>query len=494
MAIMSANSKNPDPLINELRKYKLDDLLYLIADLSRQLFLDKEHIKEIISGKYIGPGIQQRTQTIPAFALAELSYRAMKYSNDYRNTCPKKDDLLKLINLLAKTEDGVARDKVDSLSPEEIKAHVLLGMTQRQIWYQEILDDNYIRYSFLRYYMLLVQVPATYFPDRPQPDQVFTSITGYSIQRFFHLMFLTCTHVLKNSGEINIKEISNMLPATTGKDFSKCLDFFTGDYKYYRQPTHPANPLFFKPIVRTDTNRLIAPDVFLFARKLYEGVYWILRDHYKTLNSQKFIDAFGEYYEKYIEQVVEFYLRPHHFRKIKETPNKKRADWLIFTGNYVLLIEQKSSLMTIALKQDYPSLNKLDKYLLNALKEGCVQISETIRGGIEEAEGKKLIKLLLHFENFSWAESVIKERLTELSKDEIDDLTDYFFIDTEEFERLMQSLADDERCFNQIIEEKIKREKTAPLDAGREFRWIIQEYHREDNIRYLDQILHNLSK
>ena len=41
-----------------------------------------------------------------------------------------------------------------------------------------------------------------------------------------------------------------------------------------------------------------------------------------------------------------------------------------------------------------------------------------------------------------------------LCKDEIHDLSNYYFIDTEEFEQLMQVLSEDEAAFNKIIEPK----------------------------------------
>jgi hypothetical protein len=139
--------------------------------------------------------------------------------------------------------------------------------------------------------------------------------------------------------------------------------------------------------------------------------------------------------------------------------------------------------MTIALKKKYPSLTLLNKYLEN-FKNAYLQIADSVKtlGKVE----KEIIKLVLHFEEFYVGETIIKEKVNQLCKGEIDDLTNYYFIDTDEFERLIQVLSDEEGRFNKIIETKIDYENNAPITAGREFHFIIDKYSKQKINRYLE--------
>ena len=90
--------------------------------------------------------------------------------------------------------------------------------------------------------------------------------------------------------------------------------------------------------------------------------------------------------------------------------------------------------------KEYPSMIKLDEYL-NKFKEAYLQIAETVKN-LGKTD-KATIKLILHFENFYLGDSLINERVRNSCKDKIMDLSNYFFIDTEEFEKLIQVLSED---------------------------------------------------
>lgn len=472
-------------LERKIRKYKLDELLLLLARLSRNIYKKRAFYHEVERKSYLGGFSQKKRQILPAFALADLSYIAINNSNDYRSVKPTEDDVFKLSDILAGITDNEAKRKIVEINPEDIRVHILFGLAQKQFWYQDITRSHKIFYGFLRYYVLLYEIPK-FFPEIKSPNDDLIEITGFDIKSFSQLLLAGWSYNMDTSpviGEKVAEDLTRRIPIITKLNVKKCLDFFTADYKYYRKPNFQNNPLFFKPIVRTDTNKLIIQDSFIWARKFHEGIYWIIRDKYMKENSRAFTSNFGKYYERYVEELLGYYLTYNRYEKVHKVENDKRADWLVYTKEYILVIEQKSCLMTIALKKEYPSILLLDEYLEN-FKEAYLQIAGSVRalGKVE----KKIIKLVLHFETFYVGEAVIKEKVNRLCKDEIDDLTNYYFIDTDEFEKLIQVLSDDEESFNKIIETKIDYENNAPISAGREFHFIISKHAKLKTIRYLE--------
>lgn len=476
-------------LEKEIGKYKLDDLLILNSTLSRGLFLKGSAFEEIEIKSILGALIRSYTQYLTAWGLSDLSYIAIKNSNDYRLNIPERKDVIRLNNFLIGHIDDLGEKRRKTLNKADIKAHILFGLSQKEFWYQDIVRNRKLVNSFLRYYILLDQIPPKYFPQHRQPKDDLIEITGFDIQGFSQLLLAIWSYILTTSVVLRItvsNELKEVIPLWTEENIQKCIQFFTGDYNFYRSPSHSNNPLFFRPIIKTDTGKLVVSNVFILGRKFYEGIYWLIRDEYRKKNSQLFIKNFGAYYEKYIEEVLNYYLESYQFEKI-ETGKGKKADWLINTKNYLLVVEQKSCLMTVALKEEYPALPELDKYLEN-FKKAYLQIENTVSD--LGNSGKVIIKLVLHFETFYVAEVVIKERINKLCETQIKNLANYFLIDTEEFERLIQALSENENIFDKIIKTKIGYESNTPPGEGREFKYIINKHYKTQNIKYLDDYIH----
>jgi hypothetical protein len=323
-------------------------------------------------------------------------------------------------------------------------------------------------------------------PKHRLPNEDLIEVTGFNINNFLKLMMVGYAYLRINSlVKIDISdELKEKLPVVTEENIAKCLTLFAGDYSFYRNTQFPNNPLYLKPLIKTGRGKLIISNAFIWTKKLYEGAYWLIRDKYQKIGSQYFINKFGEYYEQYIEEVLKYYLKDQQFNKIHEG-NKKKADWIIKTKNYLLIVEQKSSLMTIALKEEFPPLELLDEYLERNFMEAYTQLEET-----EKEIGhtdKRVLKFILHFERFYMGEAIIKERIKHIFKDNTGDMIDYFFIETDEFEKLMQILSEDEETFNRIIGTKLSyQEKTPPNSEGIEFNSIITKQAPIREIKFLE--------
>lgn len=474
-----------DELDLELKKYKLDDLLVLLAKKSQEMYKQGVAIEKVVWRHPIGGLVQKESQLMPVWGLAELSYRAIKNSNDYRPRNPTLQDIYKFNNLLAKVTDEAARRESKDRSPDESKIDIFLGLSQTQFWWQDLVRTKVIFYNFLRYYLLLKKMPK-YFTEFTHPNKDLLDITGFEIKDFSKLLCAGYAWLYTNSPEINLdrmdKSVTKEYPIITPENLLKCLEFFVGDYEYYRRKDHPYNPLFFKPIIKTQTNRLIISNAFIWVRKFYEGIYWIIRDKYLRSASRTFTAAFGHYYEKYIEELLKHYLTPEKFQRIKE---KGKADWLIYTGKYLLIVEQKSSLMSVSLKTEYPSPAKLDEYL-EIFKKACIQLKNT-SDALRKSQST-VIKLILHFERLHFKESFLKKKLEELCKDYMDNLRKYYLVDTDEFEQLIQTLSENIDSFNKIVEAKINYEENPPPPTkGTDFRDIIYDVYGWREVKFLEK-------
>jgi len=469
-----------DELEREIGKYKLDELLFIIAEISRKLFIQNKSITSVI-WKYV---TYRKSQYLTVWDLAEISYRAILNSNDYRPIHPKERDIYKLNNLYIKNWNQETRIELQKIPANDKELSIFWGLSQKQLWWQQLDIINW----FLRYYILLWKIPPK-CNESKLPNDDLIEVTGFDIKNFSQLLLALFAYN-QSSSEIKIlieDDLKKRIPIINEFNIEKCLNNFVGDYYYYRRPNQLNNPLFFKPIIKTQTNKLIISNAFIWARKFYEGIYWIIRNKYYNANLEQFIINFGEYYERYAQEVLEYYLKPQQYKKIETIENEKSADWIINTEKYILIIEQKSTLMTISLKKEYPDLYKLEEYL-EKFKNAYIQIDRTIKA-IRKTD-KTTIKLILHFEKLYIADSLLKKRVIQLCQKDpnsiISDFSHYFFIDTEEFEKLIQILADDEEIFNKIIDKKIEYENHSTSSDDITFEGVIEKFVKIDNIRYLD--------
>ena len=259
---------------------------------------------------------------------------------------------------------------MDGLNDDEIITKMFIGLSQEQFWYQDIINFKFVANNLLRQIKLLIDIPKE-INSSIEPENIFHTEIGIKLKSFIKILL-----VLVNFGFKDIKlpciQVNNDLikidEDLSADNFNQIIELYTGDYSYYWNSTVQHFSLFIKPIIRTKrTNELIISNIFLLIRKIYDGAFWILRDIFfnKQNGSREFTSEYGRYYEKYIENLLNFYLKKDQFERIEEVENNKRADWIIYTQEYILLIEQKSSLMSIMLKKEYPDLEQIDNYTSN---------------------------------------------------------------------------------------------------------------------------------
>jgi len=139
------------------------------------------------------------------------------------------------------------------------------------------------------------------------------------------------------------------------------------------------------------TNRYL-PDMLAI-----NGLYWIIRDYYNEIGNQKFTNDFGILFEAYFEELLTYYIeRDKFFRLSDKEKNKKSADFLVLFDNCNVIIELKSSLIGLSVKQQAPSIDAIDTYFERTVSKANKQLIESEKGLIST---KPVMKFIVLYEN-----------------------------------------------------------------------------------------------
>lgn len=477
-----------EELKKAIKKYSLEEILRYVSNASLYMYRKKLF--------YIEEDSRSVKLKIPAWTLIDLAYIAIKNTNDYRSKIPTPQDMVILCNELIKQENIKSREAVKEGKSDLLHDNVLHGLPQKQFWWQEILREKNLVYRFTRYHIILSVIPQKYYDAIKKetktfelPSDALKKETGLNMDDYEQLMALGVAFSYQNKPRKTFtveKSLLKKFPIATEENLYKCLKPFIGDYRYYREFNIDDNPIAYKPIIKTDKKNYIISSAFLLNKKLYEGIYWIIRDHYKKQNSQDFLNLFGHLYEYYIYDMLCYYKRNYSFRKLKSA-NGKIADWVIETSKYIIIVEQKSSLMKIDAKKEYAAHDDIVDYLTN-FQEAFEQLDKTeqILRKTKKIKCKKVIKLVLHFEKLYFKDANLKK--TVLEGVNLNNKNNIFFIDTEEFELLMQALSENKKAFNKIMKEKITLDKKEhPPSLGLDFSNVISRHYYFNKRTYLEQ-------
>src|SRR5271157_4835688 len=155
-------------------------------------------------------------------------------------------------------------------------------------------------------------------------------------------------------------------------------------------------------------------------------------------------------------------------QKVSLAKNVKTADWFVHIGRYRLIVEQKTAFAALMLKRPYPSIKDVDAYL-SKLTEGVEQLDAT---EFRYPSTKASLKLLLHYETLYFSDGILRATVLSRIAPTLHTSEKIFFLDIDEFERLVALIGLDEAVAESILDEKLRREH-GPLSAGREFSQVI---------------------
>lgn len=339
---------------------------------------------------------------------------------------------------------------------------------QMKIETQGDLIDNFAREKYIL--EVVSQKDENY---RINISKIIKDETGYSENLYSAILILIWSYCKSGDYIINNKGIplKDSYPFTN-KDILNVIDRYSVTLEEIKSSSIKRQVFYSKPFIKLTTS-YVATSSFLILSMFANSNYWVVRDYYKysRKKSEHFIRAFGTYFELYVKEIFENCLSPNEYSRIPEG-RRKRADWILNLFGRDILIEQKSTISEIRIKQNYSDVDAFKNYIERTWYKAAKQLNETEN----DLQLKQPIKIILLYEDYFKSESL--EEIYRLHSDLMDDRR-LWLITIEELELFMMLYHDSPEKAQKVFEAKNNDEKTNDK-KGRE----LLKYLTDEGVTY----------
>ena len=309
-------------------------------------------------------------------------------------------------------------------------------------------------------------------------EREFFSYTGLLPLAYSSILFGIFTCFATNGSRLRMDNFR--LPQVELDDIKALIEKYSCTLDEIRSSSLKRQILYKKPIIKLN-GYYIASNPFLIISLFVNSNYWVMRDKYlhANVNKQKFVNAFGSYFEIYFEEILKNCLPDECFNNIPEG-NEKRADWIIRLNDFIFLIEQKSSLSVLGIKQSEPDINLMKKHIIRNWGEAVEQLDCTEKA----LEISNAIKIVLVYENYFLGGCF--DLLFEL-KPELQKFNNqrFWFVNIDEFEMMMITYKHNVELFFKIVQEKLSSD-SSETDTGQDLTQLLSKHGIFKN-DYLDE-------
>jgi len=479
-------------LYRNLRHFRLQSLLLRIGDASREMLKRKEPILSVPVERRRDVIRQTGNVTLSAWSLCDLAYFAIYVTNDFRGSDPSVHNLVSLCNDYLQYDNDFSRQKLDEQDARYLKLQILIGLSQKQFWYQE---PSRIREEFNRQVQILERISER-CNLKSKLDQITSLRVGLPVsdlRAVLFALFAVNMHSSDLTAIILKQPLDHIHPALTSANLNSIASHYAADYCEYRSSSLQENYFHVKPIVRTTKNRLVVPDAFMLCKKMADGPLWIIRDYYKDAGSHAFVNLFGNLFEVYMKDLLSACVDPSNYSRVPKPQSGKFADWFVTSPHFRLIVEQKAAMATMMMKKQYPELDDVN-VLIKRLSKGLVQLDETEERHPDNE--RETVKFLVHYDTFFVSDGILRPEAIALKQNELRSTRNLFFCDIGEFEWLMSVLASSVDSFENIIRAKIDKQDSAA--EGIELSQIIPKHspigntYNHQNLNHWETFLPNL--
>lgn len=409
--------------------------------------------------KYTVTGKVLLTQTW----LIDLMYDLICLEKTGTNTITKNETLylIDLYNDYCNKKDISRYNKKDAFLN-------LYGFLGEQIRFQDIVP-LYQEFSREKYILRVVSSkdsPKNTYKIDVEKD-IFDT-TGFSINDYSYLLFIFYWYFSKRT-PCNLISSIHIDPSErfTNKDFLNIIEKYSISIDEIRKNPLGRQVFYSKPILKIGGG-YVSVNPFLVLSTFVNALYWVMRNKYqKTDDHQRFINAFGVYFEMYFEELLQNCLSQTEYENIP-TSNRKSADWHLKLNGRDFLIEQKSGLSAISIKQNQTDISKLKEHIKTTWGKAVEQLQQTqLDKNIQSP-----IKIILVYEQYYKSEC-----LNELFKLRTDLFNDhkYWLLTIRELEMLLFTYKTDKALFEKIVNKKDFMETTISQE-GRDLFQIMLRY------------------
>lgn len=456
----------PEQYVLFANQFSLESIIAAISRLTFDMFkngseiYDKIHINKNYI-EYVN-GIRKRYKImIIQWKLVEMMYYVIANHNSSSDTAINDHEFLKLYMLFFswnQKEEGkaVKRTKEDIF----LRVYGLFGEQKR---YQDYLEfkDNFSRECYILE-DISKQKSDRYkgnFDIKAEIEGIFSmdinrlKIALYSLT----MIFLSINYYVDKSFKMD-----DILPQIiTDEEKEKLLKYYSVSIDEIKESQVKQQIFYSKPFIRfNDKYFSVSPFLAIFMFENFE--YWAIRDKYKDSKDTRFVEDFGVYFENYIAEVFSNCLDISQYKRIEENANAKRADWMFTIGEYTFLVEQKSNMSSIKIKQQLTDLEELKKYMFRCWGKAVKQLNETEKA----LKLRDPIKIILVYDDYYKAECL--DEFFRIAKDEENDGR-YWLVNKTDFEILLYTYKNNPDNFFNIVKEKCRDELNG-VRTSREFK------------------------
>lgn len=441
---------------NFIKNFNTSLLLQKICKLSAKCHYDtlKQDLKCVLKKKiplYCDGGkiIEHEVWILP-WDLLDISYQAIKYSKKYIDIEDFDDETLYTIaTAWSHTKDKLSEKSKNYLRSDHNIEYYLFGMSEEQ----RIFQDIYSVFSILSrdYYILFKSSKKIKEKENKiNIKEIIKKEIGLDIKSILVNILLIGYFGFLNP-VVYSTEDKYINPFLDDK-YKKIIDYYSADLEWFRKTKLGRQALYAKPIVSIDKNNILA-NVYLPFIIYKHSLFWIARNYYLKTGSEKFVGSFGLYFEKYFEELLETYVEKENYNKLEKLNKRKIADWRISLGKYNFIIEQKSSFLKLACKQQDPNIKNYKEFLTDNISEAIEQLKSTEKILNDGLEYYKIVLL--------YDESVppnFMKRYFELCDPSLKDKEKFWIISIHEMEELLYMYKHNNDIFENVINKKILNE------------------------------------
>lgn len=437
-----------DKFTNLIRRYSPQEVMKQLYKMSlammendNKAFLDIP-VQVLVKHK----GLRKDQLTLPVWKISEIVYWSIVKSNDYRNKKLYYSDVLNIIDEFY----GFDNERTDVSFLKDVKfneiSQFLLGMMGEQEQFQNL---QWLINSFNRNYHILVGSKKIKRKLKRSCEQIIQEEIGVDIHTFCKILIMLTGACTKTQSPLEYKGIE--LLGIKRDDWAKVINYYAVDYQEIRCSQLETQIFYTKPFVKTQNpKRILAVTYHQVVFLLANGIYWVIRNYYYKLGTLEFLNAFGEMFEDYLLEISGQYLSSTEYQHF-EHKDEKIADFRYEFEDCIILVEQKSALLTLSSKSQTPDMQNIKRFLTRNIMEAYEQLEATSH---RESNTKPILKFILLYENLQNAQ-LIQIGIPEIFEND----SKCFVIGIAEFEQILRIRKQDLKLWKELIELLLSREK-----------------------------------
>lgn len=441
--------------ITYIREYSTENFIYTFAEISIGIY--KNHLKS--NGE---EGLHSTTtfllhillhgflpKTVPvmlsAWEIPDMAYTSICCANDYRKKVVAKDEIGCIVDLYRGYVDD--RPGSEYLKDAELADvfKYLMGITSEQFRHEAL---GWVIQNFNRNYHMLLGSANICRDKIININEIVQKIFGISVDELLAIeliiMWLCSKHAnpLSAPEDLYYKKAGSFI---TKKNLRKVIEYYSTTYKEVRESKLEKQIFYSKPFVCTQKSKeYIMVSMYLLQMVIADGLYWLIRDYYlNNKMGQAFMNAFGEMFEDYFEELMMEYIPGHSWHKIA-TQKKKSADYYVEIENVIFLFELKSGLMRTGGRQQTPNIEQIDDFY----RRNIVEAYEQLKNSAEDYQGTRpIIKIFLLYE-FTNNTQLIMSSIPEI----FDNDKECYIMPIQDLEIFLATYKNERNKFSKVVE------------------------------------------